>query len=104
MNILLAPPTAFLIYMLLVALLMLIGRVLAGSASTSTDNELYASGEAPPQEPEKNVPGYRPFFVTALFFAVLHLGVVMLATSPASNIAVIYLLGLMLALITLILK
>lgn len=104
MTILFTPPAAFLIYVLLVALLMLIGRGLAGTSSHTTDRHLYSSGEMPPAEPEKAVPGYRPFFVTALFFAVLHLGVVMLATSPPSGIAVIYLLGLMMALIALILR
>ena len=39
----------------------------------------------------------------ALFFAVLHLGVVVLATSTMSTIATIYLLGLMMVLVALIL-
>ncbi len=48
-------------------------------------------------------PGYRPFFVVALFFAVLHLGVLVLATGISSPVMRIYLLGLMLALLALIL-
>ena len=48
-------------------------------------------------------PGYRQFFVIALFFAVLHLGVIMVGSSDLSSVTVIYLLGLILALIALIL-
>ena len=48
-------------------------------------------------------PGYRPFFVVALFFAVLHFGVLVLATGIPSPVMRIYLLGLMLALLALIL-
>ncbi|MCB8987896.1 MAG: hypothetical protein H6661_09140, partial [Ardenticatenaceae bacterium] len=49
------------------------------------------------------LPGYRPFFVIALFFAVLHLGVLMLGSSIPSPISVLYLAGLILALIALVL-
>ena len=48
-------------------------------------------------------PGYRPFFVVALFFAVLHLGALMLGSGSASPAMLVYLLGLMLALLALIL-
>jgi hypothetical protein len=48
-------------------------------------------------------PGYRQFFVVALFFAVLHLGVLMIGSSDFSPVAGVYLLGLILALIALIL-
>ena len=48
-------------------------------------------------------PGYRPFFVVALFFAVLHLGVLVLGTGVSSPVLIIYLCGLMLALLALIL-
>jgi NADH:ubiquinone oxidoreductase subunit 3 (subunit A) len=103
MNILFSPVLAFPIYMLLVSILLLIGQMLAGESSTLTDATLYASGEAAPDEADKGVPGYRPFFLIALFFAVLHLGVVILATGTLSGISIIYLLGLMMALVALIL-
>jgi hypothetical protein len=48
-------------------------------------------------------PGYRQFFVIALFFAILHLGVLMIGSSDLSSVAGLYLLGLILALIALIL-
>jgi NADH:ubiquinone oxidoreductase subunit 3 (subunit A) len=61
----------------------------------------YASGEealtgAP-------VPGYRPFFKVALFFAILHLGVIVLASAGPTPGAIFYLVGLILALTALIL-
>jgi lipopolysaccharide export LptBFGC system permease protein LptF len=49
-------------------------------------------------------PGYRPFLVVALFFAVLHLGVLMLGSSNLTPIAGVYLVGLLLALLALILR
>jgi NADH:ubiquinone oxidoreductase subunit 3 (subunit A) len=61
----------------------------------------YSSGEAPPTH--LAAPGYRPYFVVALFFAILHLGVLVLGSSSMSPIALVYLVGLMFALVTLIL-
>jgi hypothetical protein len=49
------------------------------------------------------VPGYQPFFVIALFFAVLHLGVLVLGSGQPSAMMGIYLIGLILILIGLIL-
>ena len=103
MNILFSPVLAFPIYILLVGILLYIGQILAGDSSTVTDTSLYASGEAQPDDGDNSVPGYRPFFLIALFFAVLHLGVVILATGTLSGTSIIYLLGLMMALVALIL-
>lgn len=104
MEIVLRPPLAFLIYIVLVSTLVGIGRILAGRPSSSiAKSSLYASGEAPPDPHDQSVPGYRPFFVIALFFAVLHLGVLILATSDLSATSAIYAGGLILILITLIL-
>lgn len=102
MTILFSPPIAFLIYIGLVAILVVAGRLLAGQSSVSTNTDLYSSGELSPADDDKSVPGYRPFFVIALFFAVLHLGVVVLATSGFSSVSVLYLMGLMMVLIILI--
>jgi NADH:ubiquinone oxidoreductase subunit 3 (subunit A) len=102
MNIFLSPPIAFLISLLLVALLDFFGKNLAGPSQYSTVKaSVYSSGEAPPEQ--MAAPGYRPFFVVALFFAVLHLGVLVLGTGVSSPVLIIYLLGLMLALLALIL-
>jgi NADH:ubiquinone oxidoreductase subunit 3 (subunit A) len=100
MDILLAPPIAFIFYLILVGVLSGMGRVLAGpSHQTPLKASIYASGEAPPTH--RGLPGYRPFFVVALFFAVLHLGVLVLATSGLSPLAGIYLVGLILVLLAL---
>ncbi len=99
---LLTPPLALLIYVLLVGILSGLGRLLAGPAhETHVRVSTYSSGEAPPSRAA--APGYRPFFVVALFFAIVHLGVLMLGTSNFSLISAIYLIGLALALGALIL-
>jgi len=101
-DILVSPPIAFLIYLLLVALLSGFGRLLAGpSQPSAVKSSTYSSGEAPPTRIA--APGYRPYFVVALFFAILHLGVLMIGTSDISPMAVVYIIGLMLALLALIL-
>ncbi len=103
MNILLSPALAFLIYLLLVAILSGFGRLLAGPGQPSDQKSSpYASGEAAP--PVRGVPGYGPFFVIALFFAILHLGALVLGLGGSSWIASLYLAGLAIALIALILE
>jgi NADH:ubiquinone oxidoreductase subunit 3 (subunit A) len=102
MNMLLSPLIAFLLYLLLVGVLSGFGRLLAGpSIPGEMKSGLYASGESPPTA--QAAPGYRPFFVTTLFFAVLHLGALVIALGGTSWIAVIYLAGLVFALLALIL-
>jgi NADH:ubiquinone oxidoreductase subunit 3 (subunit A) len=101
MSILFNPPIAFLTYLVLVGLLYGFGRLMAGPAKlTRIKTSTYSSGEAPPTH--LAAPGYRPFFVVALFFAILHLGVLVLGSSNMSSITIVYLVGLMLALIALI--
>jgi NADH:ubiquinone oxidoreductase subunit 3 (subunit A) len=101
-NILLTPPVAFLTYVLLVSFLMVVGRFSAGKPHpTSSKSSTYASGEE--SVPSAAAPGYQPFFKVALFFAVLHLGVVVLGSSSVSMGSMLYLVGLMLALVALIL-
>ena len=101
-QLLLAPPIAFLAYLLLVGILSGIGRVLAGEEQPNPlKSSTYTGGERP--SASRGVPGYRPFFVIALFFAVLHLGVLMLGSSGLTPLSAIYLLGLLLVLIALIL-
>lgn len=102
MDILATPPLAFVIYIIQVGLLLVIGRFLAGpSHPNPAKSNPYASGEAP--HVSRTAPGYRPFFQGALFFAVLHLGVLVLASGEPSTTTVIYLVGLFVALIALIL-
>ncbi len=101
-GILLAPPIAFAIYLVLAAILSGVGRALAGRSQASPlKTSTYASGEVAPTH--SAAPGYRPFFAMALFFAVLHLGVLMLGSGGLTLISGAYLVGLMLALVALIL-
>ena len=100
MEIILAPPIALVLYALLVGLLSVLGRRLAASGNASLmKSSTYAGGEAPPTSAA--MPGYSTFFVIALFFAVLHLGVLMLASAGLSLVAGIYVAGLLLVLLVL---
>lgn len=101
-NLILNPAVAFLIYLALVGILYSIGRWLAAPAqTTSVKSSTYASGQEPPMQMAG--PGYRPFFVTALFFAVLHLGSLVLGSGIMNTTTLVYLIGIMIALLALIL-
>ena len=101
-EVLFSPPIVFVIYVLFALALYGIGCVLAGPASASPlKSSTYASGEAPPTKVA--VPGYRPFFVMALFFAILHLGVLVLGSGQISLMTGAYLGGLFIVLLVLIL-
>jgi NADH:ubiquinone oxidoreductase subunit 3 (subunit A) len=102
MSILLSPPLAFLVYTGVAICVFMTGRILAGPGNPSkAKSSLYSSGEEAPISIA--APGYRPFFLVAIFFAMLHLGVLMLGTGTPSPILVIYVGGLMLSLLALIL-
>ncbi len=100
MEILLAPPLAFIIYLIAVGGLALIGKAMAGTPHSSPlKTSTYASGNAPGRE---SVPGYRAFFVIALFFAALHLGALMIGSSDLSPAAALYVVGLVVTLLALL--
>jgi NADH:ubiquinone oxidoreductase subunit 3 (subunit A) len=102
MSALLIPPIAFLLYLILAGILSGLGKLVAEPNSPNSEKTIsYTGGENLPVK--VGVPGYKPFFVVALFFAVLHLGVLMLGSAIASPITVLYLGGLILALLALIL-
>ena len=102
MNILLSPPFAFMLYIPLVLLIVWFGRQLAGPATSDpSKSSTYGSGEEAPSY--SAAPGYKPFFLVALFFAILHLGMLVLGLSSEAPIAGIYLVGLAIGLIALIL-
>jgi NADH:ubiquinone oxidoreductase subunit 3 (subunit A) len=102
MDILFAPPIAFFVYLALAGLLVGFGRLLTGPhQGNATKSSTYTGGEVP--QPYNAAPGYRPFFIIALFFAVLHLGILIIATSALTPITGAYMAGLMIALIALIL-
>ena len=101
-NLLLSPLAAFLIYFLVVFVVSGLGKLFSAQGrKTEFKTAMYASGEE--HDPLPAAPGYRQFFVIALFFAILHLGVLMIGSSGLSAVAGPYLLGLILALIALIL-
>lgn len=102
MSYLLIPPIAFVLYLALVGLLSGLGKLMAEPEQPNpVKQSVYTGGET--MSSKMGVPGYRPFFVVALFFAVLHLGVLVLGSSFASPIAILYLGGLIMALLALIL-
>lgn len=101
-NMLLNPPLALLINLGLVSVLYALGWLVAGpSQMTPAKSSTYSSGEEPPVHAVP--PGYRPYFVVALFFAILHLGILVLGSGGVSAVGGIYLVGLVLALIALVL-
>lgn len=102
MEVLLSPPVAFLIYIPLVLVIYLFGRRLAGpERPDAVKSSVYNSGEAAPQGAA--APGYKPFFLIAFFFAILHLGVLVLGSGGFTLVTGAYMGGLILALIALIL-
>lgn len=102
MNILLSPPIAFLIYIPLVVIISFVGRRLAGTNRTSAiKSSVYNSGEEAPTSAA--APGYRPFIIIAFFFAILHLGVLVLSSGGFTLLTGAYMVGLLLALVALIL-
>jgi NADH:ubiquinone oxidoreductase subunit 3 (subunit A) len=104
MEVLLFPPIAFVIYLVLVGVLSGVGRALAVPAHShddATKASAYASGEI--GETYQAAPGYRQFFVVALFFAVLHLGMLLAGSSGLTPVTAAYIVGLILALVALIL-
>jgi len=102
MNILLSPPLAFLIYLPLVFAIYLIGKGLAGKENPSPEkSSLYGSGEEATGTAVS--PGYKPFFLIAFFFAILHLGMLVIGTGSFEPAMLPFIIGLILALIALIL-
>ncbi len=102
MQTILTPPIAFLIYIPLVLLITWAGKQLAGpSKPSAAKSSSYGAGEK--ASSIAAAPGYRPFFIVAFFFAILHLGMLVLGTGELTGPQVIYTIGLALALIALIL-
>ncbi len=102
MDWILTPPFAFLIYVPLVFVITLVGRKMAGpSKSDPTKSSVYGSGEAAPTN--LAAPGYKPFFLVAFFFAILHLGMLVLGSGTLLNIQPFYVVGMLMALVALIL-
>ncbi|MCX6053727.1 MAG: hypothetical protein NTZ74_02200 [Chloroflexi bacterium] len=102
MNILLSPPLAFLIYLPIVIAIYFLGKALAGKENPSPEkSSLYASGEEAVTTLAS--PGYKPFFMIAFFFAILHLGMLVIGTGQFNGSLLPFIFGLILALVALIL-
>ncbi len=95
-----SPPIAFAVYLALTAVLLLLAGVVAAKGPASAlKTSMYGSGEA--AKVGLTTPGYRPFFMTALFFAILHLGVLVVGSGGLTPITGVYLTGLIVSLIAL---
>jgi len=101
MNILLSPPVAFLVYIPLVLLLVLLGKAMAPEKPSEMKSSIYGSGEEAPTY--LAAPGYKPFFLIAFFFAILHLGTLVLGSGGFTATTGVYLVGILIALVALIL-
>jgi NADH:ubiquinone oxidoreductase subunit 3 (subunit A) len=97
-----SPLVAFAVYLAVAVGLIGLGRLLGGGRRPSAATRaIYASGEA--AAPGRAAPGYGPYFGVALFFAVLHLGVLVAASGPATVVGAFYVAGLLLILVALVL-
>ena len=102
MNLILTPPLAILIYILLVLIITWVGKKMAGpEIPNKLKSSVYSSGELAPTNIA--APGYKPFFLVAFFFAILHLGMLVLGNGPVNLISGIFTVGLIFALVALIL-
>jgi NADH:ubiquinone oxidoreductase subunit 3 (subunit A) len=102
MNTILTPPIAFLIYIPLVMLITWVGKQLAGpNKPSAAKSSSYGAGEK--ASSIAAAPGYRPFFLVAFFFAILHLGMLVLGAGELDGPQAIYVVGLAIALVALIL-
>jgi NADH:ubiquinone oxidoreductase subunit 3 (subunit A) len=103
MKFLLTPPFGFVIYSALGYLIYFLGKRNAPMEDKEDDlkRSLYGSGEEAPEV--AGVPGYKPFLLISLFFALMHLGVLIIGMTTPNFTSVIYTIILMLGLLALIL-
>jgi NADH:ubiquinone oxidoreductase subunit 3 (subunit A) len=106
-KLLLFPPVAFSVFLLVGFLLLFLGSLLAGKAGVKQETDgrrtQYACGENIPAE--RVQPDYAFFFPFALFFTIIHVTGLILATLPVGNIAlmgIIYMAGVAISLYALV--
>ena len=92
-NVLLSPPVAFLIFLGFAGLVYALGKAM-GPKLNNVGGKLatYACGEDIPGT--KIQFGYRLFFFVALFFTIMHVAALVIATAPAGKLALFALLYL----------
>jgi len=92
-DFLISPPVAFVLYLLFVFLLYLLGKRMAPKLNKVGGKlTTYACGEDIPGA--KVQYGYRLFFFIALFFTIMHVAALMIATVPSGKIVILAILYL----------
>jgi NADH:ubiquinone oxidoreductase subunit 3 (subunit A) len=98
-----SPPVAFAAYVVLVGILLAVAQALAAQGKESVSKtSMYGSGEE--AQAGAASPGYKPFFMVAFFFAILHLGVLIVGSGGFTVITGVYIVGLIFSLIALALE
>jgi NADH:ubiquinone oxidoreductase subunit 3 (subunit A) len=96
LSILLSPPIAFLICLLISAGIYGLGHLVEEKGTpTAGKYEPYACGEE--YRAEKSEFGYRKFYISAIFFTIMHVAVLTVATVPggvSAYRAIIYLVAI----------
>jgi NADH:ubiquinone oxidoreductase subunit 3 (subunit A) len=104
LNLILSLPVAFLLFLAFASLLYLLGKRLAPKLNRAGGKlTTYACGEDIPGV--KVQFGYRLFFFIALFFTIMHVAALMIATVPGGKIvwfAVFYLAVIFLSIMALV--
>jgi NADH:ubiquinone oxidoreductase subunit 3 (subunit A) len=103
MPIAFSPLVAFAVYILLAGILLAVAQSVAakGKASASKTS-MYGSGEE--AQLGAASPGYKPFFMVAFFFAILHLGVLIVGSGGFNVVTGVYIVGLIFSLVVLALE
>lgn len=100
------PPVAFAIFILVGLGLLWLGSAMAAKGQDYPGKlDQYACGE--PFPAAKVQPDYAAFFPFALFFTIIHVTALIMATLPAGNIAlmgVLYMTGITISLYTLVVR
>lgn len=98
-----SPPVAFIIFLAVGCLIYFSGSWLAAKGKRSSGKKTqYACGEDVPAQ--RVQPDYNEFFPFALFFSIIHVTALIMATLPSGNIAlsgILYLAGVAISLFTL---
>ena len=95
-----SPPIAFAVYVVLAGILLAVAQAVAAKGQPSASKtKTYGSGEE--AQTGAASPGYKPFFMVAFFFAVLHLGVLIVGSGGFTPVTGIYILGLIFSLVAL---
>ena len=100
MSVVFSPLVAFAAYILLVGILFAVAQSLAARGKASAAHtSVYGSGEV--AQGGTAAPGYKPFFMVAFFFAILHLGVLIVGSGGFTVATGVYIIGLIFSLIAL---